>query len=106
MQQHLQTNAEYINLESLVKCQLNVMVDGFSDESQLVFVINDTKTQFSQRTSSAHVQRETAPCLYVETVSIKLTRITGGKCFLQMPIRLRTSKSLVWAVMTYLLNYE
>ena len=62
--------------------QLNVMVDGSSDESQLVFVINDTKTQFSQPTSSAHVQRELAPCLYEEMVSIKLTRITGGKCFL------------------------
>lgn len=85
---------------------IKVMADGSSDESQLVFVINDTKTQFSQPKSSAHVQRETAPCLYVETVSIKLTRITGGKCFLQMPIKLRTSKSVVRAVMTYLLNYE
>ena len=82
------------------------MVVGSSGESQLVFVINDTKTQFSQPTSSAHVQRDTAPCLYVGKVSIKLTRITGGKCFLQMPIRLRTSKSLVRAVMKYLLNYE
>jgi hypothetical protein len=82
------------------------MVDGSSDETQIVFVINDTKTQFSQPTSSAHAQRETGPCLYVETVSIKLTRITGGKCFLQMPIRLRTSKRVVRAVMTYLLNYE
>jgi hypothetical protein len=42
--------------------QLNVMVDGSSDESQLVFVLNDTKSQFSQPTSSPHVQRETAPC--------------------------------------------
>jgi len=82
------------------------MVDGSSDGSQLVFVINDTKTQFSQPTSFAHVQRETAPCLCMETVSIKLTRITGGKCFLQMPISLRISKSLVRAVKTYLLNYE
>jgi hypothetical protein len=82
------------------------MVDGFSDESQLVFVINDTKTQCIQPTSSARVQRETAPCLYMEKVSIKLTRITGGKCFLQMPIKLRTSKSVVRAVMTYLINYE
>lgn len=82
------------------------MADGSSDESQLVLVINDRKTQFSQPKSSAHVPRETAPCLYVEMVSIKLTRITGGKCFLQLPIKLRTSKSLGRAVMTYLLNYE
>jgi len=62
--------------------------------------------KFSQPKSSAHVQREIAPCVYVEMVSIKLTCITGGKCLLQMPIRLRTSKNLARVVMTYLLNYE